>query len=94
MNGRFLAELRRSNAAGSHGKRSPDRYNTKRKVIEEETMEPWLIEREPTLEELADLESLGLLEDDDDLGGYSPFDDYDDYYPYGYADDADEYYGF
>jgi len=32
--GRFLAELRRSGAAGIHGKTSKDRHNTERKAVE------------------------------------------------------------
>lgn len=32
--GRALAELRRSNASGPHGKRSSDRYNNNRKILE------------------------------------------------------------
>lgn len=32
--GRLLTELRRSNAAGTHGKRRKDRYNNKRNEIE------------------------------------------------------------
>lgn len=35
-NGRFLSELRRSNASGIHGKCSSDRYNNNRKAVEEE----------------------------------------------------------
>lgn len=33
--GREIAEQRRSNAAGKHGKRRKDRYNTHRKVVEQ-----------------------------------------------------------
>jgi hypothetical protein len=31
--GQALAELRRSGAAGTHGKRRPDRHNTERRAI-------------------------------------------------------------
>jgi hypothetical protein len=34
--GRILAELRRSNAAGKHGPKSPDRYNKKKRYIDQE----------------------------------------------------------
>jgi hypothetical protein len=33
--GTVLTELRRSNAAGTHGKKRKDRYNTKREAIGE-----------------------------------------------------------
>lgn len=33
--GQALTELRRSNAAGTHGKKSPDRRNAKRRAIQE-----------------------------------------------------------
>lgn len=33
--GRKLTERRQSNAAGPHGKKTPDRYNTEREVIAE-----------------------------------------------------------
>lgn len=33
--GRILAELRRSNAAGKHGKHRRDRRNSKRKAIDQ-----------------------------------------------------------
>ena len=42
--GRQLAELRRSGAAGLHGKKSRDRANTEREAIEQEAADagPWL----------------------------------------------------
>lgn len=63
--GRFLTELRRSSASGYHGKRSSDRYNVNRKVIEEELSMSILDIRppdyldeipEPTAEDLAKAE--------------------------------------
>jgi len=76
--GRFLTELRRSNASGSHGKRPSDRYNSLRKTIEQElALEECMTSLDPIFREPNGL---------DDFDGPSPTDildieadlDYDD----------------
>lgn len=57
--GRFISELRSSNAAGIHGKTSTDRYNTERRAIEEDIMFSVNLEdlEGPSPEDLAKIEN-------------------------------------
>lgn len=57
--GRFLSELRRSNASGLHGNRPVDRYNNNRLIIEKEIAMSVLDEiiPEPTDADLAEIDS-------------------------------------
>lgn len=73
--GRYLSELRGSNAAGLHGKTSADRYNTERRAIEEDIMSSTLEDLEGP--SLADLDA---IENDDEFWN-SLVEDPEDYEP-------------
>jgi hypothetical protein len=91
--GRFLSEMRRSNSSGLHGKRSSDRFNVNRKIIdwevamsvtdevlphEVDTMSLYDM-AEPTNEDLLAIEEELDFDEED---GYNPFDDPDNYDPW------------